>query len=323
MKVSLAAAVLAGVMLAVIACTEGALGGSESAAQVPVAIGIDADPTGNTATSLAAIDSCLSVSIGETFQVDLFATDVVDLLAWETYFTYDMSIVNIVSTDVMMFQAANSGSNVFDVSEGLPDIDGWYGVAAVDLAEPPALDSGSGVLARLTLKAVGAGVSPASLSPIDVNGDGTMDLGPSLKDLEGKPISDLDGDGFFDGPITNAQIAVDTACPGGGPVATPTIAGGSRSPVASVSPVIETPAISPTPETPAISPTPETPAAATGTPPSTPQPGSPTATGTGPTEGEGSAWASGPAIIGYMAGGLAVLLLGGFGLLSIRRGRAK
>ena len=314
MKVSLAAAVLAGVVLAVIACTEGALGGSESAAQVSVAIGIDADPTGNTATSLGAIDSCFSVSIGETFQVDLFANDVVDLLAWEAYFTYDMSIVNIVSGDVMMFQAANSGSNVFDVSEGLPDIDGWYGMAAVDVAEPPAPDSGSGVLARLTLKAVGAGVSPASLSPIDVNGDGTMDLGPSLKDLEGKPISDLDGDGFFDGPISNAQIAVDTACPGGGAVATPTTPGGSRSPVASVSPVIETPPISPTPETPA---------AATSTPPSTPQPGSPTATGTGSTEGEGSAWASGPAIIGYVAGGLAVLLLGGFGLFSIRRGRAK
>lgn len=314
MKVPLAAAVLAGVMLAAIAGTDGAFGRTESAAQVSIAIGIDADPAGNTATSLDPIDSCVSVSNGETFQVDLFATDVVDLLAWEAYFTYDMTIVNILDRDVEMFQAANPGSNVFDVSEGLPDIDGWYRVAAADLAEPPAPDSGSGVLARLTLKAVGPGVSPASLSPIDLNGDGTIDLGPFLNDFQGEPILDLDRDGFFDGPIANAQIAVDTACPGGTPAASPTAHAASPTPTSATSPTPAGPPGSPTPET-----TPPLAQTVTATPPpASPTPGSP-----GATEDEGSPWTGGPAIIGYALGGLAVLLVAGIGLLSIRRGRAK
>jgi len=260
------------------------------------------------------MDSCVSVTSGDTFDVDVFVTDVADLLAWETYFVYDMSVINIVSRDVMMFQAANSGSNVFDVSEGLPDIDGQYGVAAVDLAEPPAPDSGSGVLARLTLKAVGAGISPASLSPVDVNSDGTIDLGPWLKDFQGEPISDPDGDGFFDGPIVNAQIAVNAPCPGGTPVASPTAHAASPTP---------TSAISPTPERPPGSPTPETTPTIVQTVPATPPSASPTPGSLVPTEDEGSAWTGGPAIIGYILGGLAAVLLGGAVLLAIGRRRAR
>ena len=305
MRIMLASAALTAMMLALAASAGGILAGGYSAAQEAVTIGVDADPTGNTATSLGPIDSCVSVSTGDTFQVDLFVTDVPDLLAWETYFVYDMSVINIDSRDVMMFQAANTGSNVFDVSEGLPDIDGQYGVAAVDLADPPAPDSGSGVLARLTLKAIGTGVSPASLSPIDINEDGRIDLGPFLTASRGESIGDQDEDGFFDGPISNAQIAVDTACPGGTPVASPTA-----------------PAPSPTP-TSAISPTPETPAPATRTPTATPEPASPTPVSPGLAEDEESAWTSVPALIGYVAGGLGALVLAGIGLITIRRGRTR
>jgi hypothetical protein len=159
----------------------------------------------------------VSVSTGDTFDVDIFVTDVTDLLAWEVYFTYDSSIVNIVDHDVEMFQAGNEGSNVFDLSEVLPDLDALYLLAAADLGDPPAPDSGSGVLTRLTLKAVGPGISPARVSPIDFNNDGTMDLGPFLNDLHGKPIGDADNDGLFDGQISASQIAVDTACPPGTP----------------------------------------------------------------------------------------------------------
>jgi hypothetical protein len=303
MKMMLAGIALAGMMIALAAWAGDELARGEGAAQDTVSIGVDADPTGNTATSLGPIDSCVSVSTGDTFQVDLFVTDVTDLLAWETYFVYDMSVINIVSQDVMLFQAANAGSKVFDVSEGLPDIDGWYSVAAVDLAQPPAPDNGSGVLARLTLKAVGAGVSPVSLSPIDVNSDGTMDLGPTLKNIEAEPIADLDDDGFFDGGISNAQIAVDTTCPGG-----------TASPVARASPAIETPGNSPTAETPAVA----TPAQL-----ATPSPASPTPVGPSPADNEGSAWTGDPAIIGYIVGGLAAVLLSGAALLAIRRSRAR
>ncbi len=313
MKMMLAGAALAGVVLALTASAGGVLTRGYSAAQEGVTIGVDADPTGNTATSLGAIDSCLSVNTDDTFQVDVFVADVVDLLAWETYFSYDMTVIKVADRDVMMFQAANPGSEVFDVSEGLPDIDGRYRIAAADIAEPPAPDSGSGVLARLTLEAVGSGVSPASLSPIDVTGDGTMDLGPVLRDSEGRLMGDVDGDSFFDGPIANAQIAVDTACPAGTPVASPT-----------------PPPVSPV-QTPSASPTGETTPTETQTPTVTPPAASPTATavlasptpsGPAATEDEGSAWTGGPAIIGYVLGGLAAVVLAGAALLVARRRRA-
>ena len=188
-----------------------------SAAQQSLALGVDADPAGNAAASLGTIQSCVSVSSGQIFQVDVFIADVVDLLAWEAYFVYDPAIIGVVKQDVQMFQAANAGSQVFDTSEVLPDEDGRYRISAVDIAEPAAPDSGSGVLARLTLRAVSAGVSPASLPLVDISGDGRPDLGPTLTDVAGNTIADVDGDGFFDGPISDAWIAVDTPCPAAPP----------------------------------------------------------------------------------------------------------
>jgi len=304
---------LAAMVSALAASTGGVLARGHSVAQEAVTIGVDADPTGNTATSLGPIDTCVSVSSGDTFQVDVFATDVVDLLAWETYFSYDMAVIKITDRDVMMFQTGNPGSQVFDASEGLPDIDGRHRIAAADISEPPAPDSGSGVLARLTLEAVGSGVSPASLSPVDVNGDGTIEYGPFLRDSQGRSVGDVDGDGFFDGPIANAQIAIDTACPGGTPVASPTA-----------------PAVSPS-QTPSASPTHETTPTETETPTATPPVASPTATAAvasptpgapAATEDEGSAWTGSPAIIGYVLGGLAAVLVAGTALLVVRRRRA-
>ncbi|MGQ9674580.1 MAG: hypothetical protein ACUVX1_02820 [Chloroflexota bacterium] len=287
------------------------MGRGYSAAPEGVAIGVDVNPTGNSATSLGSIDSCVSVSTGDTFEVDIFVRDVRNLLAWEVYFFYDISVVNVDSTDVMMFQAANAGSNVWDASEALPDIDGQYGIGAVDLADPPALDSGSGVLARLTLKAVGPGVSTLSLSAIDINGDGSMDLGPWLKDGSAEPIGDSDGDGFFDGPIANAQVAVDTDCPGGPPPASPTSPAASPTPTAAVSPSPEQTPGSPTPGT---TPTPTMTATAS----VSPTPGGPSST-----EDKGSAWTGTPAIIGYVLGGLAAVLLGGAATFAVVRRRAR
>jgi hypothetical protein len=302
MKVMFASAALAGVVLALAASAGGLLAGGDSAAQEAVTIGVDVEPAGNTVTSLGPIDACISVSTGDTFQVDIFVTDVADLLAWETYFVYDMSIINVVSRDVMMFQAANPGSNVWDVSEGLPDIDGYYRAAGVDIADPPSPESGSGVLARLTLEAVGAGTSLLSLSPLDVNDDGRMDLGPSLKDSEAEPIGDLNDDGFFDGPIANAEIAVGGTCPEGTPPPTFTAIAESPTPEASPSAIPDATA-APT----------ETPTATAAASPTVPA---------SPTEDEGSAWTGGGAIIGYILGGLAAVLLSGAALFAIRRSRA-
>jgi hypothetical protein len=86
------------------------------------------------------------VATGDTFEVDVFVMDVVDLLAWETTFVYDDAIISIVDHDLQMFQAANPGSNVIDISENLPDTDGQYRLSGRTSDEPPSPD-GSGVLA--------------------------------------------------------------------------------------------------------------------------------------------------------------------------------
>ena len=113
-----------------------------------------------------------------------------------------------------MFQAANTGSSVLDTSGETPDSSGRYVVSAVDTADPPTPDSGSGVLARITFKAIGEGTSRLSVEKIDLDGDGTPDQGPFLRAHSAEIIGDEDGDTFFDGPITDAEIRVGSPCPG-------------------------------------------------------------------------------------------------------------
>lgn len=174
---------------------------------------VDADPQGNGPTHLGSPTRCVSVTSGDTFQIDIVVHDVQELLAWQVYFEYDPAILQVVERDVRMFQDANPGSSVFDVSDGVPDTDGLYLVGGVDTADPTSPDSGSGVLARLTLTATAPGISTASLAHQDLDDDGKLDRAPLLRNVDTDPISDDNGDTFFDGPTENAQIAVDMPCP--------------------------------------------------------------------------------------------------------------
>ena len=284
-------------------------------AQQGLSIGVDADPAGNTATALGVIDQCVSVRRGDTFSVDVFVANVNDLLAWEAYFSFDGSIVNITERDVKLFQAANANSDVFDASESLPSSGGLYRLGAIDFGQPPSPDSGSGVLARLTLEAVGAGISPAILITLDANNDTKPDLGPRLKDPQETPIGDSNGDEIFDGTIINAQIAVDRDCPPGtaataSPSPTASPAGGSpttvASPTGTSTPSATTPASSPPRETATV----------------TPAIASPTPAPPSPDDNGGSNWNSPAFVAAYVAAGaVAVLAVGGLALLGARRRR--
>jgi hypothetical protein len=210
----LAAAVAAALVTTAAAALWSASSGQGTTQASPgVTIGVDVNPAGNTATSLGPVESCISVATGDTFDVDIIVTDVTDLFAWKVYFSYKPSVLNVVGCNVKMFLADNPGSNVVSLSGAIPNSTGLYQPGAVDIAEPPTHDSGSGVLVRLTLKAVGPGLSPATLPLIDTEGDGTIDEGPFMTDLGANPIGDTNGDTFFDGSILNAQVAVDRGCP--------------------------------------------------------------------------------------------------------------
>jgi hypothetical protein len=195
-------------------------------AQQPAVFAIDADPSGNTPTSIGAIDECATVSKGP-FSVDVVVANVDGLLAWESLLSYDKNILRITEVDVRHFLAADPGSSVVNVSASLPNSTGSFYMGAGDVGGER--DSGDGVLARLTLEASNSGVSHLILATRDVDGNGTADLGPTLSGLtiadQVIHIGDADGDEMFDDP-TNARVAVDVPCPAPTPTPTPTPAPG-------------------------------------------------------------------------------------------------
>lgn len=199
----LAAAVSAGLWMT---------GGPALATHGSLTIGVDADPTGNTATSLGASDTCRTVAAGSTFEIDIYVTEVIDLLSWEAYLSYNQDVLR-VDNRALLFQEAHS-NNVSDTSGSTPNTSGLYRVGGVDMNAntPGSGANGDGVLARITLFAIGYGSSELSIEPIDLNGDGSLDsssdIGPWLKNASGDLINDADANGFFDGPIGSTGVFV-------------------------------------------------------------------------------------------------------------------
>ena len=190
---------------------------------------IDVSPGDNEATTPGEIENCIEVPAGYEFDIDLIIVDVEELLAWDVSVEYDTDVLEVVARDVKLFQEANAGSSVFDVSEALPDDDGLYRLAAADTSDPPTPDSGSGTLARLTLRALTSGESALNFVRRDLNNDGELDIGPFLRNASGEIIGDVDGDTFFDGSVSGAIVAVETSCPPGSNSVTIARAGDSGS----------------------------------------------------------------------------------------------
>jgi len=179
-------------------------GGEEATQASPaLSIGVDADPAGNTPTSLGPIDDCISVSKDGTFAIDLVVTDVADLEGYELYISFDSSVVNVIDHNVKMFLSGDAED--YSAGEAYPG----YQVAALDWG---GYHSGSGVLARLTLSAVESGVTAVGIARLDYNGDAILDIGPRLEGPGDTYPGDVDGDKLFDGTVYHAQIAVDHDC---------------------------------------------------------------------------------------------------------------
>lgn len=175
---------------------------------------MDVVPAGNTATSAGSVQACASAQNGDSFIVDIVISNVQDLLAAELAVTYNPDVLEVTGRDVEQFQAASAGSQVLDLSDKVPDDDGRYEIQSVDTADPLAPDSGSGILASVTLRAKAEGVSGISIAPVDLDGNGTPDRGILLRNASGNPIGDTNGDTLFDGPANDAQVRVGEPCSG-------------------------------------------------------------------------------------------------------------
>ena len=171
-------------------------------------VGVDANPAGNSATSLGTINSCISVNSSDIFYIDLVIQDVTNLNSWDGTFRFDESVLEVNALDVNDFFL---GSDVW------PFLDCYEGQCQVsNVDQDGAGHTGEGVLGRLEITAIGTGISKANF---DLRPDGLPISGVTLLD-DGDPpaaIGDFDppeGDGYFDGTILNAEIAVDQPCPG-------------------------------------------------------------------------------------------------------------
>jgi hypothetical protein len=203
-------------------------------AQSGPGLAIDADATGNEATTLGQRDVCIEVRSGDTFNVDVTGENIVGLAAWEAYFSLDTTVVHVVDRDIQLFLSSIPDANAFDVSESVPEGEGdngLYRVGGANITDEPIGVDGSGVLARLTLQAAGPGTSTLSVRPVQT--DAGAPVGPVLTDADAEQIEDTDGDSFFDGAILDAEVAVDQSCPADadGPIAA--LAGGDSSGVPS------------------------------------------------------------------------------------------
>lgn len=211
MRHALRARALASLLAAVLALLAAAGPGRASLGQQSPSLAIDADSEGNEATSLDSIDACAEIAAGESHDVDIVIQDVTDLLAWEADLTYDQRVIKVEDSSVTYFMTENEGSSVQQVG-GNEDSDGRLQIGAFDSADPPAPDSGSGVLARVTIQGVGVGVSEIGLPLSDLDGNGAPDRGPVLVNADADIIGDADGDTWFDTPVAPARIAVDASC---------------------------------------------------------------------------------------------------------------
>ena len=139
-------------------------------------IGLDMMPEGNTATSVGPIQSCLSVSSGDTFAVDVIVTGVQELAGFQVRLNFDPQVVQIEGRQADFFLGEGgleAGDTNFPVTNG-----SWY----YGYSNLPAR-GGSGVLVRITLKALASGSTKLSLplGPLDT---ALVDSGLSYIEVE-------------------------------------------------------------------------------------------------------------------------------------------
>ena len=155
-------------------------------------------------------EGCVSVDEGDEVEVTLQISGAQDLQSWEATITYDRDILEITQHNTRLFLAEETGSNLFDASEPLPDVNGRHFLSVGDLST--ASESGAGVLGAITFRAIEPGVSVIDIPQVDRNGDGRTDEGGALTSYGNVEISDVNGDAFFDGPVHSALVAVEANC---------------------------------------------------------------------------------------------------------------
>jgi hypothetical protein len=168
-------------------------------------VGIDTDvkrTAANTATSLGSLNSCNTLTSGGSLTIDIAvdavppsdsATDTGGITGFQFSLLYDASVVKVTASDAEMLLAANPGSSLVSLGDATPDTDGSFLVAVSDFGSSTTPESGSGVLARITLQGVAPGVSQLTLTDLAI-----ADVSTARYGINSTPA---------------AEVAVDAPCP--------------------------------------------------------------------------------------------------------------
>jgi len=193
----------------------GHVSNSASAQVVVDNLQIDVDTTGNTATSYpSAVDTCVEISSAASQIIDIVVGPggipaTTPLRSFQFSLTYNASVVNVSAVNTSQLLNANAGSSVFGASEATPGSDGSHTIGALDIGVA-AGETGPGIIARVTLLAVGTGTSPLTIG-LGAGGAALFTSGPTVIPISnvgtatiavnspGACAGDADGDGVPDG----------------------------------------------------------------------------------------------------------------------------
>ncbi len=195
--VGLAAAVA---VAAVVAMATGQLPMSVQAGPGGPAVSVDAFPdAGNTATTVGPIDAGRSITCGATFNVDIVIQGVANISGFQANLLYNPAALKVTAVNYN-YLLTTTGTVVIDFGDPTPDTDGDFLLFAAMFSTSPFTGaSGDGVLARITLQAVGSGSSALDLTSV------------KMADQTGAAIPPT-ANGFYIGPVNDASIAAAPPC---------------------------------------------------------------------------------------------------------------
>ena len=213
-----------------------------------VRLAIDTDTAGNAANVVGSLDVCRSASVGDTFDIDVVIQGVPDhvpgpsdapagtasIVAFQYNIHFDPAVLQITAADDQFMVASSPDFESIQANFVLhgdpnpfPATTGDTSIAYSSLA--PTYPSGDGVLTRLTVKAIAAGVS-----------DLTLDDEPDQ--AEAPIIADAASQPYDVSQLQNAVIAVGQSCDQVAAPSPTNPAEPTPEPTPSASPVASTPA---------------------------------------------------------------------------------
>jgi hypothetical protein len=186
-------------------------------------LAIDTDVTGNSASSLGALDPCVAVNVDDTFEIDLIVRGVPEpgIAALAGDLMYDPAVLRI---DVIDHSDLILDHDYIHLGNTAPDTDGDLRIDSVRLIgfpNPLVWNTGDGAILRLTFRALAAGSSTVEWD--DTNPFGLPAEGDSWDGIPDVYFYDLEaeqnGESGYIGIFPNmrargAEVVVGGTCPG-------------------------------------------------------------------------------------------------------------